>query len=314
MEAGRGRAARAVVTVVAVAAGAGLAAAGFAGRPAALADVTWYGVGALWAVWLPVAVGLLLTWVLGSRTGQVDLDLRVREAMEGHPVRLELGLLVAMLIGYAVGTAGLSTVIRQVSEELPSAVALPVTRLVFLFVLPVLFVDQGGFSTSGHGTRMPALSLAVREPWRWLGLVTAAAVGAPLLVDLAPSDAPSPTGAFLVVLAVLVGVSAIEEIFFRGMVQTRLELLTGRTGAVAVTALLYALAQAVSSHFNTYGPLVGEGVAEQVSVAVVTYGVQGLLLGYIWIRYRNMWINTLVHGVPLVLATLPTVAGQGGLG
>ncbi|WP_270680499.1 CPBP family intramembrane glutamic endopeptidase [Nocardiopsis suaedae] len=314
MEAGRGRAARAVTTAVAVAAGVGLAAAGFAGSPAALADVSWYGVGALWAVWLPVAAGLLLTWVLGSRTGQIDLDLRVQDAMEGHPVRLELGLLLAMLLGYAVGTAGLSTLIRQVSEELPSGVALPVTRLVFFFVLPVLFVDQGGFSTSGHGTRMPALSLAVREPWRWLGLVTVAAVGVPILLDLESAAAPTPTGTLLVVLAILAGVSAIEEIFFRGMVQTRLELLAGRTAAVVVTALLYALAQAVSSHYNTFTTMVAHDPVEQVAVAVVTYGVQGLLLGYIWIRYRNMWINTLVHGVPLVLATLPTVAGQGGAG
>lgn len=314
MEAGQGRAARAVVTAVAVAAGVGLAAAGYAGRPAALADVTWYGVGALWAVWLPVAAGLLLTWLLGGRIGQVDLDRRVRGAMEGHPVRLELGLLLAMLLGYAVGTAGLYTLIRQVSEELPSAVALPVTRLVFFFVLPVLFVDQGGFSTSGHGTRMPALSLAVREPWRWLGLITVVAVGAPLLLDLEVADVPTPTGAVFVILAVLVGVSAIEEIFFRGMVQTRLELLTGRTAAVVVTALLYALAQAVSGHFNTFTAMGANGAVDQVAVAVVTYGVQGLLLGYVWIRYRNMWINTLVHGVPLILATLPTVAGQSGVG
>lgn len=316
MDAGQGRtfrsgAAGLALAGLAVVGGAVLAAAGIVGGPVSLSEVTWHGAEAFWGVWLPVAAGVLLTWLLGSRTGQGELDRRVRDAMEGHPVRLELALLLGMLLGFAVGTAGLYALFRLVSEELPASAALPVTRLVFLFVLPVLFVDQGGFSLSGHGTRMPRLSMAVREPWRWLGLITVAAVGAPVLVGLHAAEVPTPTATLFVVPAVLVGVSAIEEIFFRGMVQTRLELVAGRPSAVVVTAILYALAHAVGNYYNAYAPLGGEGASGQVSVALVTYGVQGLLLGYVWIRYRNMWVNILLHGVPLLLVLLPSLSAGG---
>ncbi len=284
--------------------------AALAGRPEMPAEMHWLGLGAFWGVWLPVAVGLLLTWFLGSRTGQAELHRRTETALMGHPIGGELVVLLASLVGYIVAGVGLYQLFTLVAGGVPPGMGLPVARVVFLFLIPVLLVDRGGFTVSGHSTAMPGLSMRIREPWRWLGLITVVVCVALASLDIGEVAVAGPRAA-LFGAAVAVAVCMIEEIFFRGMVQTRLELLMGRVPAVVLAALLFAGAHAVSGHFNPANPLSYTGFVEGAGASVLTFGLLGLLLGYVWLRYRNIWVNGLLYTGLVVAGMLPaTYADQ----
>lgn len=288
-----------VAVLAAIVVGAALA-----GRPEMPAEMQWLGLGAFWGVWLPVAAGLLLTWFLAGRTGQAELHRRTETALMGHPIVGELGVLLASLVGYIAAGIGLYQLFKLVIEDIPPGIGLPVARIVFLFLIPVLLVDRGGFTVSGHSTAMPGLAMRVREPWRWLGLVTVAVCVALASLDIG-EVALAGVRTVLFSVAVAAAVCMIEEIFFRGMVQTRLELLMGRAPAVVLTALLFAGAHAVSGHFNPRNPLSYVGFIEGAGASVLTFGLLGLLLGYVWVRYRNIWVNALLYTGLVVAGMLP---------
>ncbi|GAB3483719.1 lysostaphin resistance A-like protein [Nocardiopsis coralliicola] len=291
-------------------AGAAVAAVGGAlvFRPEAVADTRWYGVGALWGVWLPAAVGGLLTFLLGSRVGSAELDRNVAEALRGHPLVRELCVLLFLcVVGYLLGAVVIHQVISVVTSATTAAIALPASALLFLLVIPVLLVDRGGLTISGQSTRMPLVALAVREPWRWWGLAAVAASAAITAVDL-PDVRPPPALLIAAVAVLLLGSAAIEEVFFRGMVQTRIELLLGPAPAVVCTALLYSFAHALVGPIDASSGIGADGFLHGTATAVLTYGVQGLLLGYIWIRYRNTWVNTLLHAVMIGGGLVPVLS------
>ena len=106
----------------------------------------------------------------------------------------------------------------------------------------------------------------------------------------------------------LLGSAAVEEVFFRGMVQTRIELLLGPAPAVVCTALLYSFAHALVGPIDASSGIGADGFLHGTATAVLTYGVQGLLLGYIWIRYRNTWVNTLLHAVMIGGGLVPVLS------
>ncbi|MGH9258907.1 MAG: CPBP family intramembrane glutamic endopeptidase, partial [Acidimicrobiales bacterium] len=98
-----------------------------------------------------------------------------------------------------------------------------------------------------------------------------------------------------------------EEVFFRGILQSRLEVTAGRAVAIPLTALLftawhlptrYLLAQGVEGRAGDLGSvLLGTGVP----VLLV-----GLVFGLAWDRYRNLPTLIAAHwGVD----TLPAVRG-----
>jgi uncharacterized protein len=91
--------------------------------------------------------------------------------------------------------------------------------------------------------------------------------------------------------------SVLEEIFYRALLQTRLEALLGRWPAITATALLFA---AMHTHRIGAGPL-----AETVAVVLVFNGGFGLFLGYLWARYRNIWSLVVTHGAVNSLTLLP---------
>ncbi|MEC2256787.1 CPBP family intramembrane metalloprotease domain-containing protein [Bacillus thuringiensis] len=83
--------------------------------------------------------------------------------------------------------------------------------------------------------------------------------------------------------------SVLEEIFYRVWLQTRLELLLGTWPAILLTSLLWA-----SWHIALHGS--GHWDIDTATV-IVNLGIVGLFLGYLWARYRKVWVIIIVHGL-----------------
>ncbi|MEK5204985.1 type II CAAX endopeptidase family protein [Bacillus sp. FSL R10-2789] len=82
--------------------------------------------------------------------------------------------------------------------------------------------------------------------------------------------------------------SVLEEIFYRVWLQTRLELLLGTWPAILLTSLLWA-----SWHIAIHGS--GHWGTDTATV-ITNLGIVGLFLGYLWARYRKVWVIIIVHG------------------
>lgn len=273
-------------------------------HPALPSAVTWHQSPITETVWLPAAAGMVLAWLTTRARQRQDLARRCQDALIGHPVGSELRWLLFFLACFVVGTIGLSLLFGQV---VPDAPYVPTVRVVFLFVLPVVFVDQAGFTLTGEGTAMPTLAMGVTEPWRWFGLLpTLATIG---LVALSLRDVPLPSLDLALIGAVVafIAISIPEEIFFRGMLQSRLEHLVGRWSGIILTSLLFAATYAATDERNELVPLTEGGILADVGAALLAYVPLGLLYGYVWVCYRNIWLNVLLRGGMLTLILAPAL-------
>jgi membrane protease YdiL (CAAX protease family) len=267
----------------------------------------WEGTTAPETVWLPVAAGLIVMWAVTPPDRRNAIDVRTRDAMKGHPIVRELVWLVVFLLCFIGGTVALSLLFRAVSTDIPFVMAVPAVRVLFLFVMAVFFVDRAGFTLDGHGTAMPALAMGVGERWRWIGLVP---IGVALVLGartMHPLDVPDPRLLLLVAVVAFTAIAIPEEIFFRGMLQTRLELLLGRWGGIAVGAAVFAFTYAVMKDYVEVAPRGIRHVDHPLITSFATYGVLGVLYGYTWSCYRNIWLNVLLRGGTLTLAVAPTL-------
>ncbi|PGC54717.1 CPBP family intramembrane metalloprotease domain-containing protein [Bacillus toyonensis] len=96
----------------------------------------------------------------------------------------------------------------------------------------------------------------------------------------------------ILILILLVGFlinSVLEELFYRVWLQTRLELLLGTWPAILLTSLLWT-----SWHIALHGS--GHWDIDTATV-IVNHGIVGLFLGYLWARYRKVWVIIIVHGL-----------------
>ncbi|GAB3149914.1 hypothetical protein GCM10027290_36870 [Micromonospora sonneratiae] len=93
--------------------------------------------------------------------------------------------------------------------------------------------------------------------------------------------------------------SVAEEIFYRVLLQTRLEALLGRWPAIMATALLFT-----AMHLSR----IGDGPHWEVLATITVWnGGFGLFVGYLWARYRNVWALIVVHGAVNSLALIPVL-------
>ncbi|MFC3901125.1 CPBP family intramembrane glutamic endopeptidase [Aliicoccus persicus] len=83
--------------------------------------------------------------------------------------------------------------------------------------------------------------------------------------------------------------SVLEEVFYRVWLQTRLEVLLGTWPAIMVTSILWAV-----WHMAIQG---GESADIAFSNVIVNQGVTGLFLGFLWAKYRNVWVLIIIHGL-----------------
>lgn len=97
-----------------------------------------------------------------------------------------------------------------------------------------------------------------------------------------------------------------EELVYRGVLQTRLELAWGRAAAILATAVLFTAWHLPSRYLLARGP---EGTAGDLGSVLLGTGVPvfvvGLLLGLAWDRWRSLPVLIAVHwGIDV----LPSVA------
>lgn len=200
----------------------------------------------------------------------------------------------------AVGLVGIALLLPAIVLTAEPGVWYGLVKLVLFFGGAWLLLrrwptDWRGGST--HRASMPAR-------WRRLGPVPALLGWAYLLYYSPFAGTEDLSGyrefdrAFLLsaMLLTFLTASLAEEIFYRMLLQTRLEALLGRWPAIMATALLFA---AMHVHRIGDGPL-----AEMIAIMVVWNGGFGLLTGYLWARYRNIWsivvLHTAVNSLPLL--------------
>ncbi|TDC86627.1 CPBP family intramembrane metalloprotease [Nonomuraea deserti] len=152
-----------------------------------------------------------------------------------------------------------------------------------------------------------AKASAIPAPVTWLAPLPAVAawfllsqVG-PLAVPLT-QELPDPIMLIAGSLITLLTASILEEVFYRAWLQTRLEVLYGRWPAIIAQALLFAL-----MHSSRLHP---DALLTSLATIVAFQGVFGLMLGYLWARYRNIWVIFFIHTmtnlilVPMLMALL----------
>jgi membrane protease YdiL (CAAX protease family) len=180
-----------------------------------------------------------------------------------------------------------------------------VGKIALLFLPTAYFVWRFGGSAQQLGLR------GITNAWRWITpliivLLETVAVNLDYFGLKVPGLSSWPV--FAVIVLVFFAAAFTEEFFYRVLLQTRLEVLAGRWNGIAISSLLFGFLH-LPSRFtfvwlgHTGNPALDLGLAlSEVFAAQVT---SGFLLGYLWTRYRNAWINVLIHliidAIPLVL-------------
>ncbi|WP_188195946.1 CPBP family intramembrane glutamic endopeptidase [Nonomuraea sp. SYSU D8015] len=122
----------------------------------------------------------------------------------------------------------------------------------------------------------------------------------PLAVPLT-QDLPDPLTLAVASLVTLLTAGVLEEVFYRAWLQTRLEVLYGGGPAIMASALLFAFMH--SSRIDAGDPLLG------MATIVAFQGMFGLMQGYLWARYRNVWMIIFMH-VIINLVYVPMLLGR----
>lgn len=262
--------------------------------------------------WMPMLIGGVMAWGIVQAFGRRnELDRRIRIAMDGHPMNRELGWMVLLLGGFVMSMVLLSWIFAVYGEEtgiapdLAMSVSL-VSRLLFLFAVPLLIMDRSGLTVDGKGTAMPSIALKVAEPWRWLGLLPViASVGLIGYLITPHIGLPEPSLTLYGMLVAFTVIALCEEIFFRGMMQTRLEIILGRWGGIVMTSVVFALVYALIQPYDAVSQLPGHDLVHDTGLALFTYGPASLLYGYLWACFRNTWVNLLMRVAMFVLILPP---------
>lgn len=122
-----------------------------------------------------------------------------------------------------------------------------------------------------------------------------------------PFDISGMNIGFVISVAVLTALTAGvgEELFYRRWLQSRLETILGPTLGVLVVALIFSL-----MHVGSHGT--GQFWTD-MSRAVVIQGSFGLMLGILWLRFRNTFMIVALHvianGGPVAVAIGRQVLG-----
>ena len=102
----------------------------------------------------------------------------------------------------------------------------------------------------------------------------------------------------------------VEEVSFRGILQTRLEQVTGSAaGGIVITALLFGLIHAPGLYLRTgqtNESFTSPSLLYAIGFSIVILSPAGLFLGYLWAKTRNMVVVVLVHGA---MDLVPNVVG-----
>jgi membrane protease YdiL (CAAX protease family) len=234
---------------------------------------------------------------------------------EGAPAVPLLGTVAAAVITLGVArllpprlptpvprSADPSGVVTEVAFLLLCAAAFALTALVpgppedyVLWKVVLLVLVPAGYLAWRRRRRGPSVEILRpqhRLPvWLWALLPAALYV---VLTQFGPLAPAAPTGwpdpVTLVVAATVTALTAGvgEELFYRYWMQSRLEALAGRWIGILVTSLVFGLV-----HLGSHGA--GLGVDLGVTTVIASQGVFGVVVGYLWSRYRRFWVCVLLH-------------------
>ncbi|QCH25650.1 CAAX amino terminal protease self- immunity [Mycobacteroides salmoniphilum] len=236
-------------------------------------------------LWMPLTSSLmvlLLTRLVPMRLAAIDPLADIGRERLTREVRV----LVCAALAFPV------LVVAAAVTEIPrDAVYSPIKVLMFL-VIPLLAfrVFRGGvpqgpkarWTSPLDRTRLLAPIVPVVA---WIALARLGPL-APPATSLA--SLPDPVTIAVASLITLLTAGVLEEVFYRGFLQTRLESLVGRWPAIATSSVLFA-AMHIASHVRA------DTVAVDLATIVAVQGTFGVMQGYLWSRYRNIWAPIAIH-------------------
>ncbi|RAL26412.1 CPBP family intramembrane glutamic endopeptidase [Thermoflavimicrobium daqui] len=236
----------------------------------------------IWNIWIPSLIGILLIRL-------IPLRLEGFNPLSGLNQRLIIIQSWVLIMSAVFFTMTLLLVKSRGVEFQLWFVGL---KLFFLLVIPwmILRITQ---SHSAH--RSISIPSHLWTRWHWIG---------PLMIFMVwfylsyfsiiafphvPSKLSDP---FTLIVTYLIGFcinSLLEEVFYRVWLQTRLELFLGTWPAILFTSIVWA-----SWHIAIHST--GQ-FSVDIATVLVNQGITGLFLGYLWARYRNVWILIMIHGI-----------------
>lgn len=186
-------------------------------------------------------------------------------------------------------------VFRLVTVAMPQLFDVPVYQLLVTYAPMTL---AGLVASRRGGARDVRRDVRAGRRFLLAGVAAAAAIGAVEFAVLRPAlPVPSGSAVWLAAAAlVMVGVVApVEELLFRGVLQSALADRLGDASAVLTAGVLFG---AMHSQY---------GSPAEVAVATAA----GLVLGWLYARSRSLLLVTGVHGAAnvLVFVALPVLAG-----
>jgi membrane protease YdiL (CAAX protease family) len=141
------------------------------------------------------------------------------------------------------------------------------------------------------------------------------------LRDIASAHLPTSVlwyGLPLTFLWLVLEAGAVEEFFFRVLLQTRLSaVLHSELGAIVLMSVIFGLAHAPGLYLRT--GLTQEGLSPHPSLlmavgySIVITSVAGFFLGVLWARTRNFAVVVVVHAVGDLCAPDASISASTGL-
>lgn len=236
-----------------------------------------------WNKWIPVIVGIILVRILPFHRK----DYNLYQQFDQRSILIQC---VVLLLSTFLFTICLLIVNL---EGMAFQLLFLISKLIFLLYTPLILFSF--YKRKQNKERSKPVKAMVSKRWYWLIPLIVIMIWGYLNFFSAFSTPFVPMGItdpIMLVGTLLAGFfinSVIEEYFYRVWLQSRLELILGTWPAILLTSLLWA-----SWHIAIHGS--GQWGAD-IAMVIVNQGIAGLFLGYLWARYRSVWVIIIVHGL-----------------
>lgn len=167
----------------------------------------------------------------------------------------------------------------------------PLLKIFLLMIGPIIMFYY--FEHKGLNNKISDHSYLENNQWIFPGMVTFTWI---ILYFFSPFGSPDGPEYQMSFLTLAVGAlfsfllnSVLEELFYRAWLQTRLEALLGTWPAITIASVLWAV-----WHMAIQG---GDSADIAFSNVMINQGVLGLFLGFLWAKYRNVWVLIIIHGL-----------------
>ncbi|RPK27981.1 hypothetical protein EDO6_03504 [Paenibacillus xylanexedens] len=236
----------------------------------------------IWHSMLPAFLGIFLIRMIPYKS---QYPPSFQQMEKQHVVVQSIVLLLSGIL-FAVS---LITIDQQGLHFQLYYLAFKLTTLLFIPLILLLIYrkmtagQQDSISVNSRSRRHVIAPLIVIVVWGYLKFYSPIAQ---------PEGAIVGTDTTELLLLMLIGFminSVLEEVFYRVWLQTRLEALLGRWPAILLASLLWSI---------WHIAIQGNGQWDiDVATVIANHGVTGLFLGYMWARYRKIWVIILIHGL-----------------